>query len=138
MVLESSIRTSALPRRQQSDRGLRVTQHAYFLIIIHTKQLLLVTFCQPTAGIRASFRMDGRKMDGGRIDKKTAEGQTDVEVEIVAKTFPLNPFFPTVHGKEARLQQLLELPSCTLLQLLILATCQRNAYFCQTFCNNRS
>ena len=44
----------------------------------HTKQLLLVTFCDTTAGIGASCRTDGR-MDGGQM----AEGQTDVEIEIV-------------------------------------------------------
>ena len=41
------------------------------------KQLLLVTFCDTSAGIGASFRTDART-DGGRL-----EGQTDVEVEIV-------------------------------------------------------
>ena len=52
----------------------------------HTKQLLLVTFCCTTAGIEVSFRTDGgqtedgRRTDGGRTE---AEGQTDVEVEIV-------------------------------------------------------
>ena len=58
--------------------GLRVTQIAYFSLITHTKQLLLVTFCDPTAGTRVSFRTDARTADG-----RTAEGQTDVEVEIV-------------------------------------------------------
>ena len=64
-----------MPRRQQSDWGLRMTQNAYFSLITHTKQLLLVTFSDTTAGIRASFRTDARRM--------AAEGQTDVEVEIV-------------------------------------------------------
>ena len=40
----------------------------------HANQLLLVTFCQPTAGIGVSFRTDARTEE--------AEGQTDVEVEI--------------------------------------------------------
>ena len=78
VVLKSSIRTSASPRRQWSHRGLRVTQHAYFSLLTHTKQLLLVTFCDPTAGIWVIFRTHGRTADGGRT-----EGQTDVEVEIV-------------------------------------------------------
>ena len=39
----------------------------------HTKQLLLVTFCDTTAGIGASFWTHGRM----------EEGQTNVEVEIV-------------------------------------------------------
>ena len=50
----------------------------------HANQLLLVTFCQPTAGIGVSFRTDAW-MDG-RTDGRTEEeleGQTDVEVEIV-------------------------------------------------------
>ena len=74
VVLKSSIRTSASPRRQQSDWGLRVTQNAYFSLITHTKQLLLVTFSDTTAGIGASFRTDarthGRRTDGGRTDRR--------------------------------------------------------------------
>ena len=76
MVLKLSTRTSASPRRQQADLGLRGTQNASFLLITHTKQLLLVTFCCTTAGIEVRFRTDG-----GR--RRTEEGQTDVEVEIV-------------------------------------------------------
>ena len=64
MVLKLSIRTSASPRRQQSDRGLRVTQNAYFLLMTHTKQLLLVTFCYTTAGIEVRFRTDEGRTDG--------------------------------------------------------------------------
>ena len=30
-------------------RGLRVTHNAYFSLLTHTKKLLLVTFCDPTA-----------------------------------------------------------------------------------------
>ena len=56
-------------------RSLRVTQNAYFSLITHTKQLSLVTFSDTTAGIGASFRTDTRRT--------AAEGQTDVEVEIV-------------------------------------------------------
>ena len=55
-------------------RSLRVTQNEYFSLIAHTKQLLLVTLCDTTAGIQASFRTHGRRR---------TEGQTDVEVEIV-------------------------------------------------------
>ena len=75
----------ASPRQQRSDWGLRVTQNAYFSLMTHTKQLLLVTFCYTTAGIGASFRTHGRT-DGqtdARTDGRTEEGQTDVEVEIV-------------------------------------------------------
>ena len=74
MVLKLSIRTSASPRQQRSDRGLRVTQDAYFSLLIHSKQLLLVTFCDTNAGIWSWFS-DTRTAE--------AEGQTEVEVEIV-------------------------------------------------------
>ena len=74
-----TIRTSALPRQQRSDWGLRLTQNAYFSLIAYTKQILLVTFCDTTAGIGASFRKHGRTVEDGR----RREGQTDVEVEIV-------------------------------------------------------
>ena len=83
MVLKLSIRTSASPRRQRSHWGLRVTQDAYFLLLTHTKQLLLVTVCDTLAGIEVSF---GRTEPDGHTDGRTdgrTEGQTDVEVEIV-------------------------------------------------------
>ena len=71
-----------MPWRQWSDWGLRVTQNAYFSLITHTKQLLLVKFSDTTAGIGASFRKHARTHT--RTDGRTeAEGQTDVEVEIV-------------------------------------------------------
>ena len=75
MVLKLNVRTSASPRRQRSDWGLRVTQYAFFSLITHTKQLLLVTFCDPTAGTGVSFWTDAQTEE--------AEGQTDVEVKIV-------------------------------------------------------
>ena len=55
---------------------MRVTQNAYFSLITHTKQLLLVTVSDTSAGIGASFRTDTRQT-------AAAEGQTDVEVVIV-------------------------------------------------------
>ena len=58
---------------------LRVTQNAHFSLLTHTKQLLLVTFCDPTAGTEVSFRTDARRT----VDGQRTEGQTDVEVEIV-------------------------------------------------------
>ena len=61
----------ASPRQQRSDWGLRVTQNAYFSLMTHTKQLLLVTFCYTAAGIGASFWTHGRRMDGGRTDGRT-------------------------------------------------------------------
>ena len=78
MVLKLSIRTSASPRQQQSNWGLRVTQNANFSLSTHTKYLLLMTFCDATAGSGATFRTDGN----GRTDERM-DGQTDVEVEIV-------------------------------------------------------
>ena len=55
---------------------MRVTQNAYFSLITHTKQLLLVTFCDTTPGIGASV---WTHVHGW------TEGQIDVEVEIVIK-----------------------------------------------------
>ena len=78
VVLKSSIRTSASPRQQWSHWGLRVTQDAYFSLLTHTKQLLLVTFCDTLAGIEVSFWADGTEW----TDRQT-DGQTNVEVEIV-------------------------------------------------------
>ena len=85
VVLKSSIRTSASPRRQWSHRGLRVTQHAYFSLLTHTKQLLLVTFCDPTAGIWVIFRTHGRRTHGrtdGRTDRRGSRNSyLDLEME---------------------------------------------------------
>ena len=61
---------------------LRVIQNAYFSLLTHTKQLLLVTFCDLPAETGVSFRTHGRT-DERMMDRRTAEGQTDVEVEIV-------------------------------------------------------
>ena len=51
-----------------------VTQDAYFSLLRHTKQLLLVTLCEMPAGTEIIFRTDRRT---------ETVGQTDVEVEIV-------------------------------------------------------
>ena len=76
MVLKLSIRTSASPRWQRSHWGLRVTQDAYFSLLRHTKQLLLVTFCDKSAGSGVRFRTHGRQRtyDGRR---RTEDGWTD-------------------------------------------------------------
>ena len=58
-------------------RDLGVTSNAYFSLSKHTKQLSLVTYCDTPVGIEVNFQTH-RRTDGGR----TAEGQTDVEVEI--------------------------------------------------------
>ena len=78
MVLKLIIRTSASPRQQQSHWGLRVTRDAYFSLLTHNKQLLLVTFCDTLEGIEVSFWRDGNT--DGRTEP---DGQTDVEVKIV-------------------------------------------------------
>ena len=49
--------------------GLREAKNAYFSLLTHTKQLLLVTFCYTTVGIGSVT---------GRM-----EGWTDVKAEIV-------------------------------------------------------
>ena len=54
-----------------------MTQNAYFSLLAHTKQLLLVTFCDTTAGFELFFGQT-HGLTHGRTD-----GQTDVEVEIV-------------------------------------------------------
>ena len=73
VVLKSSIRTSASPRWQQSHWGLRVTQEACFSLLTHTKQLLLVTFCDTLAGIEVRF---GRTEPDGRTEPRN-DGWTD-------------------------------------------------------------
>ena len=62
--------------------GVRVTQDAHFLLLTHTKQLLLVTFCNTSAGIEVNFRTHGRTERTDERNGRT-DGQTDVEVEIV-------------------------------------------------------
>ena len=57
-------------------RGLVVTKNVYFSLLSHTKQLLLVTFCDMTAGIGASFQTQ-------RQTERQTDGQIDMEVEIV-------------------------------------------------------
>ena len=57
-------------------RGLRLTQNAYFSLLTHTKQLLLLVFCDLTAENGPNFRTQRQK------EERTDE-QTDVEVEIV-------------------------------------------------------
>ena len=65
-----------------SPTGLKVTQDAYFSLLTHTKQLLLVTFCDTLAGIEFSFWPDGTGRTDGQTNGRT-DGQTNVEVEIV-------------------------------------------------------
>ena len=101
MVLKLSIRTSALPRRQQSHWGLRVTKDAYFSLLTRTKQLLLVTFCDTLAGIEVSFWADGTRQTDGRTNGRT-DGQTDLEVEIVILMYCYTlGLQPSISGRKA-------------------------------------
>ena len=43
-----------------------MTQNEYFSLLTHTKQLLLVTFCDTLAGIEVSFWVDGTGRTDGR------------------------------------------------------------------------
>ena len=61
-------------------RDLMVSQSAYFSLLAHTKQLLLMKFCDKTAECGVSFQT--KKNGTRKIDPRT-DGQTDVEVEIV-------------------------------------------------------
>ena len=89
VVLKSSIRTSASPRRQLSHWGLRVTQNAHFSLITHIKQLSLVTFCCTAAGIEVSFRTHGRtdgRTDGGRTDRRGSRNSYRI-FAIIRRTY---------------------------------------------------
>ena len=63
-------------------RGLRVTQNAYFSLLTHTKKLLLLTFCDPTAKTGVSFPTHGTDRTDG-MECNGTDGQTDMNVEIV-------------------------------------------------------
>ena len=58
-------------------RGLRVTQNAYFSFLTHTKQQILVTFCDTSVKTGASFQT--RRMSVTMTDGRT-DWQTDLEV----------------------------------------------------------
>ena len=47
---------------------MRVIQNAYLLLLTHTKQLLLVTFCDTNAGIEY---LNVRQTDGKHMDRQT-------------------------------------------------------------------
>ena len=53
--------------------SLRVTKNAYFSLLAHVKQILLVTFCATTARIESVMEQEGQP----------PYGWTDVNVEIV-------------------------------------------------------
>ena len=57
--------------------GSECNQECNFSLLAHTKQLLLVPFCDMTAGIGSGL---GRRRDG---QMPTPYGQTDVKVGIV-------------------------------------------------------
>ena len=69
-------------------KGLRVTQNAYYLLLTHAKELLLVTFCDPIAKTGVSFwthRLTERteQTNGRNRRNRRTDGQTDVKVNIV-------------------------------------------------------
>ena len=53
-----------------------MTENAYFSLLSHIKQLLLLTFSDTIAGIGASFQTHGNR-------RTETDGQADVEVETV-------------------------------------------------------
>ena len=57
---------------------MRVTQNAYFSLMTCAKQILLVTFCDTTAGIEASFQTH-----------ECMEIQIDMVVQVVTMGEPL-------------------------------------------------
>ena len=57
-------------------KGLGVIHNAYFSLLKHTKQHLLVTFCDTTSRYEVSFWTHTQT-------NRQTDGQTDVEVEIV-------------------------------------------------------
>ena len=57
-----------------------MTLNAYSSLLTHAKQLLLVTFCDTTAGTGASGQMETNRRTNAR---REPDGQTDVEVKIV-------------------------------------------------------
>ena len=56
-------------------RGMKVAQNAYFSLLTHTKQLLLVTFCYQTAEIVKWDKTEWMNTDGLH--------KTDMKVEII-------------------------------------------------------
>ena len=73
----SSLSNRRLPYLM-NPRGHKVTQNAYISPSTHTRQLLLVKFCDITAGIGASIRKHERT--NKRTDRLT-DGQTDELME---------------------------------------------------------
>ena len=61
--------------------SVRVTQDAYFSLLSHTKQHLLVIFSHTNAGNGVYFRTHTRTDE--QTNGRTPDGQTNVEVEIV-------------------------------------------------------
>ena len=64
----------ASPQQQWSYWGLRVTQDAYFSLLTHTKQLLLVTYCDTTAETDVSVQKHGRT-DGTERTERWTDGR---------------------------------------------------------------
>ena len=61
-----------------------MTQDAYFSLLTHTEQLLLVKFGDKLASIEVSFWTNGRNWNwNGNQNHRRTDGQTDMEVETV-------------------------------------------------------
>ena len=59
---------------------MRVTQDVHFSLLTHSKQLLLLSFCDTAAETEVSVRTHERKR---KRNGNGTDGQTNVEVEIV-------------------------------------------------------
>ena len=69
-------------------RNLKVTLNEYYSLTTHTKQLLLVTFCDKTAGSGVRFRTHRRKTEDRRTDGWTDKrGSRNSYLDVVS--FPL-------------------------------------------------
>ena len=88
VVLKLSIRTLASPWQQRSHWGLRVTQDVHFSLLTHSKQLLLLTFCDTAAETEVSVRTHERKRKrNGWADKRGSRNSyldTNYEVSLIS------------------------------------------------------
>ena len=57
-------------------RGLVVTKNAYLLLLTHTKQLLLVTFCNTIAGFGSVMVWDADATKAAAVIWMDSNGQT--------------------------------------------------------------
>ena len=72
--------------------GLREVKNAYFSLLTHTKQLLLVTFCYTPAGIWVIIRTHVRRTDGGRTDRRGSRNSYLDSIYLIYPWFVRWPF----------------------------------------------